>query len=103
VHVPTEHAEEKRAIVKRELGGHGLAIHLSTSRDGANLVARVHVTDAATDRTVAKFVTVARVEDLDLVIGIDTAEGVARDFLAQLLGVANALRELVPSVTIDEE
>ncbi|HYM39286.1 MAG TPA: hypothetical protein VEY12_03955 [Thermoplasmata archaeon] len=96
-------AEEKRAIVKRELHGHGLAIHLSTSREGANLIARVAVTDAATDKIVAKLVTVARVEDLDLVIGLDTAEGVARDFLAQLFGVAHALRDLVPAVTIEED
>lgn len=101
--MPTDRAEEKRDIVKRELGGHGLAIHLSTSRDGSNLVARVHVTDAATGRTVAKLVTVVRVEDLDLVVGVDTSEGVARDFLAQIFGVANALRELVPAVTIDED
>jgi hypothetical protein len=99
----TDRAGEKRAIVKRELGGHGLAIHLSTSRDGPNLIARVHVTDAATDKTVAKFVTVARIENLDLVIGVDASEGVARDLLAQLFGVADALRDLVPSVTIGEE
>ncbi len=98
-----DRAEEKRAIVKRELGGHGLAIHLSTARDGANLIARVTVTDAATDKAVAKLVTVARVEDLDIVIGLDTSEGVARDFLAQVFSVAHTLRELVPAVTIEEE
>lgn len=101
--MPSDSAAEKRAIVKRELGGHGLAIHVSTSRDGANLIARVAVTDAATDKTVAKLVTVARVEDLDLVIGLDTSEGVARDFLAQVFNIAHALRELVPAVTIEEE
>lgn len=101
--MPTDPAEEKRAIVKRELRGHGLTIRLSTSRDGANLIARVEVRDAATDHTVAKFVGVARVEDLDVVIGLDTSEGVARDVLAQVFNVAHALREIVPAVTIDEE
>src|SRR5512136_329513 len=101
--MPSDSAAEKRAIVKRELGGHGLAIHVSTSRDGANLIARIAVADAATDKTVAKLVTVARVEDLDLVIGLDTAEGVARDFLAQVFNIAHTLRELVPAVTIEEE
>lgn len=101
--MPSDSAAEKRAIVKRELGGHGLTIHVSTSRDGANLIARIAVTDAATDKTVAKLVTVARVEDLDLVIGLDTAEGVARDFLAQVFNIAHTLRELVPAVTIEEE
>lgn len=101
--MPADTADQKRAIVKRELGGHGLAIHLSTSRDGPNLIARVTITDAATDKTVAKLVTVARVEDLDLVIGLDTSEGVARDVLAQVFNVAHALRDLVPAVTIEEE
>ncbi len=101
--MPKDSAEEKRAIVKRELGGHGLAVHLSTSRDGANLIARVAVNDAATDKTVAKFVAVARVEDLDVVIGFDTSEGVARDILAQVFNVAHRLREIVPAVTIEEE
>lgn len=101
--MPTDSAKEKRAIVMRELGGHGLAVHLSTSRDGPNLIARVAVHDAATDQSVAKFVAVARVEDLDLVIGVDTSEGVARDFLAQLFHVAHTLREIVPAVTIERE
>ncbi len=101
--MPTDRTEEKRAIVKRELGGHGLTVHLSTAREGGNLVARFSVSDAATDRLIAKLVTVARVEDLDLVVGVDTADDVARDFLAQLFGVAHALRDLVPAVTIDEE
>ncbi len=101
--MPTDPAKEKAAIVKRELGGHGLAVHLSTSRDGPNLIARVAVNDAATDRTVAKFVAVARVEDLDLVIGLDTSEGIARDALAQVFHVAHTLRDLVPAVTVEEE
>ncbi len=101
--MPEVSAEEKRAIVKRELGGHGLVVHLSTARDGANLIARFEVSDAATEKTVAKLVTVARVEDLDLVIGVDTTEGVARDLLAQIFNAAHALRDLVPAVTIEED
>jgi hypothetical protein len=101
--MPQDSAEEKRAIVKRELEGHGLTVHLSTSRDGANLIARIAVRDTATDKSIAKLVAVARVEDLDLVIGLDTSENVARDVLAQLLAAAHALRDLVPAVTIEEE
>ena len=101
--MPRKSAEDKRAIVKRELGGHGLTLHLSTSRDGANLIARIAVSDAATDKTIAKLVTVARVEDLDLVIGLDASEGVARDLLAQVFNAAHIIRDLVPAVTIEEE
>ncbi len=93
----------KDAILKRELGGHGFLVHLSTSRDGPNLVARLQVTDAATGKSLAKIVTVAAVDNLNLAIGVDAPEGVARDFLAQLIGVADSLRDLVPSVTIQEE
>jgi hypothetical protein len=78
-------------------------IHLSTSREGANLIAHFQITEAATDKSVARLVTVAKVEDLNLVIGLDAPEGVARNFLAQLFGFADALRELVPAVTIREE
>lgn len=96
-------ADEKRAILKRELGGRGFVVHLSTSREGENLVARLEVSEAATERSVAKIVSVAKVDDLNLLVGIDAPEGVVRDVLAQLLGFADALRELVPAVTIHEE
>ncbi len=95
--------DEKRAILKRELGGGGYVVHLSTSREGENLVARIEISEAATDRRVAKIVSVAKVDDLNLVVGVDAPEGVVRDFLAQVLGFADALRELVPTVTIGED
>ncbi len=101
--MPNDEVEEKRAILKRELGGHGFVIRLSTSREGANLVARLEVTDAATDDPVAKIVSVAKVDDLNLVIGVDAPEGVVRDVLSQILGFADSLRELVPAVTVHEE
>lgn len=94
---------EKRDIIRKELGNRGLMIRLSTVRKGANLVARLEVTETATDKTIAKFVSVAKVDDLNLVIGVDAPEGVARDFLSQLLGFADALRGLVPTVTIHED
>ena len=94
---------EKRALLRRELGQRGYILHLSTSREGANLVARLQVTDAATDRDVAKIVSVAKVDDLNLLSGVDAPEGVVKDLLAQVLGFADALRELVPAVTIHEE
>ncbi len=95
--------KSKEEVLKRELGGHGFLIHLSTSRDGPNLVARLQIKDAATEKSLAKIVTVAAVDNLNLAIGVDAPEGIARDFLAQIIGVADALRDLVPSVTIEEE
>ena len=94
---------EKRALLRRELGQRGYILHLSTSREGANLVARLQVTDAATDRDVAKIVSVAKVDDLNLLIGVDAPEGGVKDLLAQVLGFADALRGLVPAVTIHED
>ncbi len=101
--MPKDGVAEKRALLKRELAGHGYMIHLSTKRDGPNLVARLEISDAATEANLAKIVSVAKVDDLNLLLGIDAPEGVVRDFLAELLGFADALRELVPAVTIHEE
>lgn len=95
--------KEKRDILRKELGDRGLVIRLSTSREGANLIARLEITEAGTERNIAKLVTVAKVDNLNLVIGVDAPEGVARDFLSQLLGFADALRELVPAVTVHED
>ncbi len=95
--------DDKRAILRRELGGRGYVVHLSTSRERENLVVRLEISETATDRSVAKIVSVANVDDLNLLVGVDASEGVVRDFLAQLLGFADALRELVPAVTIHEE
>lgn len=101
--MPKDDSAEKRALLRRELGGRGYVLHLSTSREGADLVARLEVTDAATDRDVAKIVSVARVDDLNLLIGVDAPEGVVKDLLSQVLGFADALRDLVPAVTIHED
>jgi len=95
--------KEKRDILRRELGDRGFVIRLSTSREGANLIARLEITEAGTERNIAKLVTVAKVDNLNLVIGVDAPEGVVRDFLSQLLGFADALRELVPAVTVHED
>lgn len=101
--MPKDGAEEKVAILKRELGGRGYVVHLSTSREGTNLVARLEISEAATEKRLARLVSVAKVDDLNVVVGIDAPEGVLRDFLAQVFGFADALRELVPAVTIREE
>lgn len=95
--------QAKRAILREELGNRGLVIRLSTSREGANLIARLEVTEAASERSLAKIVTVAKIDDLNLVIGVDAPGGVARDLLSQIFGFADALRELVPTVTVREE
>lgn len=101
--MPKDNASEKRAILKKELGGRGYLVHLSAKREGSNLIATLQVTEAATERSLAKLVTAAKVDDLNLVVGVDAPEGIMKDFLAQALGFADALRELVPAVTIHEE
>lgn len=101
--MPKNVAEEKLAILKRELGGHGYVVHLSTSQEGKNLVARLEISEAATEKRLARIVSVAKVDDLNLLVGIDAPEGVLREFLAQVFGFADALRELVPAVTIHED
>ncbi len=101
--MPDDDAEDKLALLKRELGDHGYVIHLSTQREGENLVARLEVSEAATEKSLVRLVSVAKVDDLNLLVGVDAPEGVLREFLAQVFGFADALRELVPAVTIHED
>ena len=85
------------------MDGRGYLLRLTTAREGERLVGRLHVVDASTDRTVARIVAAAKVEDLDVVVGIDAEEGLIRDVLAQAMSAADVLREALPTVTIHEE
>lgn len=96
-------AEDRLGLLKRELGGRGYILHLSTSKEGTNLVARLEVSEAATEKSLIRLVSVAKVDDLNILVGVDAPEGVLKEFLAQVFGFADALRDLVPAVTIHEE
>jgi hypothetical protein len=89
--------------VREQMARRGYLVHITTARDGANVVGRIRVTQASTDATVAKLVASAKIDNLDLVIGIDAEEGLIRDLLAQALNAADALREAIPTITIREE
>ena len=92
-----------REIVRRHLDNKGYVVRLSTHREGENLVGRVHVTDASSDETVAKLVGVGKVDNLEVVFGVDASDGIVRDFVNQILNAADFLRYMVPSVSVKEE
>ncbi len=94
---------EMREIVRRHLDNKGYVIRLTTHRDGENTIGRIHVTDAATDDTIAKFVGVGRLDHLETVFGVDASEGIVRDLINQALNMAEFLRYIVPSVSVKEE
>lgn len=92
-----------REIVKRQLEGRGYILRLSTAREGDNMMGRVEVSDAATSKTVAKFVSVAKVDNLEIVLGIDAAEGIARDLVSQAMNLTDLLKYLIPGLSVREE
>ena len=98
-----EEHSEMREIVRRHLDNKGYVVRLTTHREGENLVGRVHVTDASSDETVAKLVGVGKVDSLEVVFGVDASEGIARDFVNQVLNLADFLRYMVPSVSVKED
>jgi len=98
-----EEHSEMREIVRRHLDNKGYVVRLTTHREGDNLVGRVHVTDASSDETVAKLVGVGKVDSIELVFGVDASEGIARDFVNQVLNLADFLRYMVPSVSVKED
>jgi hypothetical protein len=61
------------------------------------------VTDASSDETVAKLVGVGKVDNIELVFGVDASDGIARDFVNQVLNLADFLRYMVPSVSVKDD
>lgn len=94
---------EMREIVRKHLDNKGYVIRVTTHREGENTIARVHVTDAATDDTIAKLVGVGKFDHLETVFGVDASEGIVRDFINQAMNVAEFLQSIVPSVSVKEE
>ena len=98
-----EERSEMREIIRRHLDNKGYVIRLTTHRDGDNLIGRVHVTDANSDDTIAKLVGVGKVDNLEIVFGLDASEGIARDLVNQVLNLAEFLRYMVPTVSVKED
>ncbi|HKZ99746.1 MAG TPA: hypothetical protein VJ326_09190 [Thermoplasmata archaeon] len=101
--MPKDRVSDMQEIAKRELESRGYVFRLSTAREGENLVGRVQVSDAATNRTVAKFVGIGKFDNLELVFGIDAAEGISRDILSQIMGLADMLKFLIPGASVRQE
>jgi len=94
---------EMREIVRRHLDNKGYVIRVTTHREADTTIARVHVTDANTDDTIAKFVAVGKLDRLETVFGLDASEGIVRDLINQALNLAEILRYIVPRVSVKAE
>jgi len=101
--VAKDEKSEMREIAKRVLQGRGYVVRLSTSREGDSMIGKIQVTDAATDRAVATFVNVGKIDNLEIVFGLDATEGIAREFLSQAMGLADLFKFLIPGMSIKEE
>ena len=98
-----EEKSEMTAIAKRQLEGRGYVLSLSTSREGENLIGKLRVSEAGTQRTVANFVSVWKIDNLELVFGLDAGEGIARDFVNQAVNLFDLLRYVIPGAQVKEE
>lgn len=96
-------ATDMVAIAKKQLQGRGYVISLSTTREGENLIGKLRVSEAATQRTVANVVSVWKVDDLELVFGLDAGEGIARDFVTQAMNLLDLFKYVIPGAQIKEE
>jgi hypothetical protein len=97
--------DDKTAMttIAKQLQGRGYVISLSTSREGENLIGKVRVSEAATQREVAKFVGVWKLDDLQLVFGVDAEESIARDFVTQAMNLFDLFKYVVPGAQIRQE
>src|SRR5436309_4616255 len=78
-----EEKSEMATIAKKQLEGRSYELSLSTTRDGENLIGKIRVTEASTHRTVARFVSDRKIDNMELVFGIDAGEGITADLLNQ--------------------
>src|SRR5437763_15059208 len=78
-----EDKSEMTTIAKKQLQGRGFLVSLSTTREGENLIGKLRVSEAGAQRTVANLVRVWKVDDLELVFGLDRGDGIARGFVHQ--------------------
>ena len=98
-----EDKSDMMAIAKKQLQGRGYVVSLSTTRDGENLIGKLRVSEASTQRTVANLVSVWKVDDLELVFGLDAGEGIARDFVNQAMNLLDLFKYVIPGTTIKED
>lgn len=98
-----EEKPDMTTIAKKQLQGRGYVVSLSTSREGETLIGKVRVSEASTERTVANFVSLCKVDNLELVFGIDAGEGIARDFVNQAMNLFDLFRYVIPGAQVKEE
>lgn len=90
-------------IAKKQLEGRGYVISLSTNREGENIIGKLRVREASTQKTVANFVSVWKIDNLELVFGLDAGEGIARDFMNQAMNLFDLFRYVIPGAQVKEE
>src|SRR5947199_4259738 len=98
-----EEKSEMSTIAKKQLEGRGYVLSLSTTRDGENLIGKVRVTEAATHRTLASFVSVWKIDNMKLVLRIHAGQLIAGDLInlaINLLDLGNYLR---PGANVKED
>src|SRR5207249_5757676 len=98
-----EDKSEMTTIAKEQLQGRGFLASPSATREGENVIGKLRVTEAGTQRTVANLVSVWKVDDLERVFGLDTGDGIARDFVNQAMNLFDLFKYVIPSAQIKEE
>ena len=97
-----EKKSEMTTNAKKQLEGRGYVVSLSTNRDGENLIGKLRVSEASTHRTVANLVSVWKIDNLELVFGVDAGEGIAKDFMNQAMNLFDLFRYVIPGAQTKE-
>lgn len=97
-----EQGSKAREILKKELEGKGYILRLSTERVEGNIMGRMEVINAETDKTVAKLLSLGRIDDLEWSFGFYLSEDILKDLVTQAISTMDALRSLLPGISISE-
>lgn len=89
--------QEKGALseLRKVLRSRGYALHLSTNRSGDALTAKLEVVSLEDERSLVTLAASTKVDDLDLVLGLDLHEAGLWQAVMKLLDLVEAATRLV--------
>ena len=91
-----------KEVVRKELGGTGCIVTVSTVRKGENLVGKLEVTDAASNNSMLTLTAVGKPEDISFSFGVSSTQGSFLPLLRDFVLNSELVKTVLPNLIIKE-